>query len=234
MRKKKSQNQCLIVVFDEKQAFMPFSFSVIGPISKTVDDSSFRAVVDKLPWFKADNTWKRILKKWSFILLYVQQDCVLVMLRSCFFNKRLFDAGTCVVLDMLQAFCSTGEGTWSTEPRWETNGRHFTWAAMMRNNCLWKYSTTSKALPYGAKRRGVGGLYSCIGTLTYWAGGLTLVQMSCHKWSIQAEHTTGLQTTTTTDHVMVLATIKEKHKGRKTEKPVAKINVIHAIVDITA
>lgn len=79
-----------------------------------------------------------------------------------------------------------------------------------------------------------GGLYSCIGTLTYWAGGLTLVQMSCHKWSIQAEHTTGLQTTTTTDHVMVLATIKEKHKGRKTEKPVAKINVIHAIVDITA
>lgn len=84
------------------------------------------------------------------------------------------------------------------------------------------------------KGGGVGGLYSCIGTLTYWAGGLTLVQMSCHKWSIQAEHTTGLQTTTTTDHVMVLATIKEKHKGRKTEKPVAKINVIHAIVDITA
>lgn len=57
------------------------------------------------------------LKKRTFILIYVQQDCVLVMLRSCFFNERLFDAGTCVVLDMLQAFCSTGEGTWSTEPR---------------------------------------------------------------------------------------------------------------------
>lgn len=55
--KQKSQNQCLIVVFDEKQAFVPFSFSVIGPISKTVDHSSFSAVVDKLPWFKADNTW---------------------------------------------------------------------------------------------------------------------------------------------------------------------------------